>query len=315
MRTALTSLNIAGLVLALLFISLILLKKDKQLRDYLLAFFIFLLGTFLLIKYVFQFDLYNTYPIIIYLDIYYWVLLGPTLYIYTLVSTRGENHFRKNYLFTLIPAALVTICFSQYIFGNAADLFNNWDNLPTIAIVGVYIWLWNSPVFYLLTILAIRKHQKSIKNHFSYSKTIDLNWLNYLSHGYAIFILFIITRGIIRNLSGWDLSIDNYSLSLATAFIYIFGIGFFGYRQRGIFDNYKDIAIPINNREMQKTSDIKEDRYQLSYQKSGLNDAEAQRIINKLERVMQSEELYLEANSIWRPLPKRLMYRLTSYLR
>jgi hypothetical protein len=103
------SLNLAGLVLALLFITLILTKKDKQLRDYLLAFFIFLLGTYLLIKYVFENELVRSYPIIIYSDIYYWVLLGPTLYVYTMVLSRGENRLRPKYLYSLLPAFLVTI--------------------------------------------------------------------------------------------------------------------------------------------------------------------------------------------------------------
>ena len=117
MITVLTGLNLAGVVLALFFISLILSKKNKHIRDYLLTFFIFLLGTYLLIKYVFQYDLYISYPVIVYLDIAYWVLLGPTLYVYTLVSVRGENRLRIKYLYTLIPAILVFICFSKYIFG------------------------------------------------------------------------------------------------------------------------------------------------------------------------------------------------------
>jgi len=295
METLLTSLNIAGLVLALFFISLLLSKKDKQLREYLLAFFILLLGTFLLIKYVFQYDLYNSYPLIIYLDICYWVLLGPTLYIYTLVSIRGENHLRINYLYTLIPALLVSICFSQYIFGNVADLFNNWENAPTIALVGRYIWLWNSPVFYILTILALRKHRDNIKDYYSYSKSVDLKWLNYLSHGFAVFILFLLTRGIVYDLLGWDLSFDNYSLSLVVAFIYIFGIGFFGYRQRGIFDDFKEIETPVKNLELVQSPEIKDIVNQLSYQKSGLNNEEAHLILNKLEQIMLSEELFLES--------------------
>ena len=57
-----TNLNLAGLVLALLFIALILTKKDKQLRDYILAFFIFPPGSFLLIKYVFKNELVQSSP-------------------------------------------------------------------------------------------------------------------------------------------------------------------------------------------------------------------------------------------------------------
>jgi AraC-like DNA-binding protein len=295
METFLTSLNIAGLVLSLFFITLILTKKNKQLRDYLLVFFIYLLGTYLLIKYVFQYDLYNTYPIIVYLDICYWVLLGPTLYIYTLVSTKGENHLKASYLYTLIPAFLVTICFSEYIFNNPADLFNDWNNRSTIVEIGIYVWLYNSPVFYILTIITLLKHKKRIKNHFSYSRKVDLKWLFYLSNGFALFILFIILRGPAYWYLGWDFKIDNYSLSMAVVFVYIFGIGYFGYRQPGIFGNYVADVNPGIGKDVKIITENGNGKNHLSYQKSGLGNQEAQEIIGRLEGIMVSEQLYLDS--------------------
>ncbi len=296
MISILTSLNIAGLVLALFFISLILAKKDKQLSDYLLAFFIFLLGTFLLIKYVFQFDLYNTYPIIIYLDIAYWVLLGPTLLLYTLVSTKGESHLRLSYVFTLIPAILVIICFSEYIFDNPTGLFNNeLEDMSLIVVIGFYIWLYNSPIFYILTILALRKHRRNIKNHFSFSRSVDLKWLNYLTHGFGIFIVFILTRGYIRYFFGWEFPLENYSLSLGVVFIYIFGIGFYGYKQRGIFDNYNVNETRYRVKEQPISISVKQEKNHLSYQKSGLSKDESHLIVSKLKSIMLSEQPYLES--------------------
>lgn len=295
MTTILTGLNIAGLILALFFITLILSKKHKQVHDYLLSFFILLLGNFLVVKYVFQYDLYNSYPIIVYIDICYWVLLGPTLYIYTLVITRGENHLRINYLYTLIPAILVILCFSGYIFGTPTDLFNNWESPTMTVLIGRYIWFWNSPFFYLLTILAIRKHQKSIKDHFSFLKSVDLNWLYYLSHGFAIFILFLLIRGILYSVFGWEFPFGNYGISLVAVFMYIFGIGFYGYKQRGIFDNSTIIDDQNKIQNLPEISDMKDDRNHQSYQKSGLNNEEALQILSKLKSLMVKEEPYLES--------------------
>jgi hypothetical protein len=272
MQSFLTSLNIAGLVLAIFFVTLLLSKKDKQIRDYLLAFFISLLGTFLLIKYVFQYDLFNSYPIIVFLDIYYWVLLGPTLYVYTLVSTKGENFLRLKYLYTLIPALLVTICFYEYIFvGPVTDLFNDWENLPTIAVIGVYIWLYNSPIFYIITIIALRNHQKKMKNHFSFSRSVDFKWLYYLSNGFAVFLIFIMTRPLIRYLFDYEYPFGNYRLSLGVVFIYIFGIGYYGYRQGGIFENHITDSDQNKNHEPAQSKLRIEPKIHLSYQKSGLN--------------------------------------------
>lgn len=301
-----SNLNLAGLVLALLFIALIFSKKDKQLRDYLLAFFIFILGTFLLIKYAFQNDLVNSFPVIIYLDIYYWVILGPALYIYTMVSTSGENHLRKSYLYTLIPALLVTICFSEYIFVNPIGLVTDEENIPFYVLVGYYIWLFNSPVFYILSILALRKHQWNIRNHYSFTKSVDLKWLYYLSNGFGIFILFLLVKILVRVLFKWEIPFDNYNISIIAATIYLFGIGFFGYKQKGIFDNAELKFTGHTDNIPDKLIDIKENKSEASYQKSGLNKDEAAFIENTLKNLMQNEQLYLDSELDLHALSKKV---------
>lgn len=290
-----SNLNLAGLVLALLFIALILTKKDKQLRDYTLAFFIFILGTFLLIQYAFQNDLVNSYPVIIYLDIYYWVLLGPALYIYTMVSTRGENYLRTSYLYTLIPALLVTICFSEYIFTNPMGLITEEDNIPFYVTLGSYIWFSNSPVFYILSILALKRHQQNIRNHFSFTKYVDLKWLYYLSNGFGIFILFLLVKVLLRTLFNLEIPPDSYNLSVIVAIVYLFGIGFYGYKQKGIFDNTEFQNAEQNNDGTEKIIEIDNNKHEASYQKSGLHKEEALVVANKLKNLMHSEELYLES--------------------
>lgn len=278
MEQLLISLNIAGLVLVLFFVSIILSKKNKLLKDYLLTFFLLLLGSYLLIKYTFQFDLYNAYPIIVYLDIYYWVLLGPTLYIYTLLSTRGENHLRWVYILTLIPAILVSFSFYSYMFGDVTDLFDD-PVKSKMQTAGIYIWLFNSPVFYFLTFFELREHQKRIKQQYSYKENIDFKWLYYLSNGFGIFILFLMFRPYIQNWLQWDFPFENYSLSMFVAFLYILGIGYYGYKQGSIF-NYK--------KEEQKKQNA-------SYKKSGLNEDEAVILKEKLEVAMKKEKLFLDS--------------------
>jgi AraC-like DNA-binding protein len=290
-----TNLNLAGVVLAILFFTLILTKKDKQLRDYILAFFIFLLGTYLIIKYAFENELVSSYPIIIYLDIYYWVLLGPTLFVYTMVSIRGENHFRIKYLYSLIPVFLVTICFSEYLFSSPLSFIAEEESYPVYKIAGFYIWLYNSPIFYLLAILALKKHQKKIKNHYSFSKSVDLRWLYYLSHGFAIFILFLLLKVTIRTVFDWEIPLDNYNISIGVVIVYIFGIGFYGYKQRGIFNEIDLSESNIKEKNSEQLEKARVNKLEGSYQKSGLNKEEALIILNKLKYKMSSEQLYLES--------------------
>ncbi len=284
------NLNLAGLVLSLLFISLILTKREKQLHDYLLAFFIFLLGIFLIVKYVFQNEIQVYYPLIIILDIYYWVLFGPVLYVYTLVISRGENRLQINYLYTLIPAILVTILFFEFIFINPLGLFEEGGNFTIYSIIGAYIWTYNSLVFYVLTIITLKRHQKKIKRHYSFSKSVDLKWLYYLSNGFVVFLFFLLWRPVIKNLIGFEIPFDDYSIPVGVVVFYIFGIGFFGYKQRGVFNNL-EFDEPS---ELKRNSDASHIKNKELYQKSGLSKEEALSIKNKLKTIMEVEQPYLE---------------------
>lgn len=289
-----TSINFAGIGLSLLFLILIISKKGKDIRDYLLGFFIFLLGTYLLIKFIFEKELYVSYPVGIYLDIYYWVLLGPTLFLYTLTSIKGESKFRPVYLLTLLPAFAVTILFSDYIFINPQDFVKNYETYDTHVIIGYFIWLYNSLFFYILSILFLKKHQNNIKDQFSYSKSIDLKWLYYLSHGFAAFILFLVLKSTILFLFNWRIPIDNYNLSIWVVIVYIFGIGYYGYKQKGIFEgeNLGNNGQGIENE--QHTKELKRNKPNGTYEKSGMNREESLFILNKLKNFMESQKPYLD---------------------
>jgi AraC-like DNA-binding protein len=212
-----------------------------------------------------------------------------------MVLSRGENRLRPKYLYSLLPAFLVTICFSEYIFGNPIGLITENENYPVYEIAGFYIWLYNSPVFYVLTILALKKHQNNIKNHYSFCRSVDLKWLYYLSHGFALFILFILLKVTIQTIFDWEIPLDNYNISIGVVIVYIFGIGFFGYKQRGIFDNIELPEIGFKEENIEQIAKIKEKKLEVSYQKSGLNKEEALLILNKVKSLMQSEQPYLKS--------------------
>ena len=285
-------LNIAGLFLSLLFIMLILSKKNKSLKDYLLAFFIFLLGTFLFIKYIVRKDLTDSFPIVTYFDIYYWVLLGPTLYIYTMISTKGIKGWQSKHLLVFTPALIVTLCFAKYLFQNPANFFKEEPKLPVYVLIGYYVWLLNSVVFYILTIVRLKKHQKDIQQYYSFSEPVDLKWLYYLSNGFAVYLFFLIFRSISKNAFGLELPFGSYSISIFVMLIYIFGIGYFGYRQPGIFNNPDFQLSGSGLQEIKKNTN----NNGKLYEKSGLEKQEAQRILISLESIMNSEEPYLKGD-------------------
>lgn len=287
---------IAGLVQAIFFVLLILTKKQKQPSDYFLASFIAVLGGNLLFAYAIVTKIFMQYSIFIVIDIFYWILLGPTLYIYTRLIT-SDNKFRRIYLLYFIPAVLVLIGFSEYLLGDVKTFFTSTSDWFMYKIAE-YIWYYNSPVFYILTIIYLRKHRARIKDYFSYSKDVDLKWLYFLSHGFALFLISILLNKITADFFNTALPFSTFKFSWLVVTLYVFGIGFFGYKQKGIFTGSatgtNDIAITQDESKVVPENVFPINSQSNSYLKSGLNEEESARILESLETLMMKDQLYLD---------------------
>lgn len=285
-------LYLIGFAQALFFTLLILTKKEKVFSDYVLAFFIFLLGGQLFFIYSYYGGLYEQYPSIIIIDIYYWTLLGPTLLLYTYLMTRGKKP-GKIFILTIIPTIIITIGAYKYIFIDGSNFFNTpYESL--IEEISGYIWLYNTPIFFLFTIFILRKHTSRIRKYFSSEKNVNLKWLYFLTSGFALFLLVLLFGRYLENLIGLVLP-RGYSYIWLVMVLYIFGIGIYGYRQRGIFTNLFDVAIPDDS--VEKTLNISGSIKPLektSYVKSGLSEDEAQEILNLLQTKMEEEKYYID---------------------
>jgi len=82
---------------------------------------------------------------------------------------------------------------------------------------------------------------------------------------------------------------------LGFAFIYIFGIGFYGYRQKGIFDNFDFKDIEKDKLDHNENNVIHNKINYGHYKKSGLNKEEAHMILSNLESLMVSDQPYLDS--------------------
>lgn len=296
-------LYLVGLVQAIFFVLLILSKKQKRLSDYLLSFFIFLLGGNLLFVYCAHNQLLNEYPLIIIFDIFYWVLLGPSLYLYSQLVTTGKNRFQINHLFLLIPVIIITIGFSNFIFGNAKDFFFAPQPESWIYKITFYVWMYNSPIFYILIIVLLKKHSKRIRQYYSYSKNVDLKWLYFLSNGFAVFLFFLLFSSYIRQLFHLPLP-SSFQYTWLVMVIYIFGIGLYGYKQKGVFTDIENSSIPIifgpeiNKPNILMTPKVVEssvEKEKIAYEKSGLNKEEAERLSHNLQSLMEKDRPYLDS--------------------
>lgn len=293
------ALYLIGFVQAMFFLVLIFSKKKIVLKDIVLASYIFILGTNLLFIYWDQTGFHDKYPLIIILDLAYWTLLGPLLYLYIDIVTFNKPKLQFKYLIHLLPLVFVMIAFSGYFQNYESKSFFTYYENKLLFKLGYIVWMYNSPLYYIILIFKLSKHKKRIKSYYASPKDVDLIWLRYLVHGFAVFLFFLLARGYILEYFKWESFINSYHFNWLVMVIYIFGIGYFGNKQRGIFI---EPEIMIQHQEA-NTTNIKEDlKYSLrvrpsrknQYLKSGLTDDEAIHIQKKLVDYMENEKPYLD---------------------
>lgn len=282
-----------GFAQALFFVVLILTKKNKFLSDYFLAFFILLLGGQLFWVYSYYGGFYRNNPWILIVDIYYWTLLGPTLLVYTRLIIQGKNRLNWKYLLLLLPTFIVTIGFADYIFISGSNFFTDISPRNWFFDLSVKVWFFNLPIFYIIISLLLFKHNRYIQQYYSYSKNIDLKWLTFLTNGFVFFLFFLLSKPFITKIFDIELpSSKNYTWPVLV--FYVFGIGFFGYKQKGVFSQFDDLETDYSRSSLFPLKIKITDK--ASYQKSGLNKDEAEQLSENLLNVMKKDKPYLDCN-------------------
>ena len=286
------ALYLIGFVQSIFFMILILTKRKVELKDYILSLYILILGLNLIFMYLSQIGFHQRKPMIIILDFAYWTLLGPLLYLYIEFSTSKKPVIKWKHVIHLFPLIFILLAFSDYFLTGYNETFYSYQNDSIIFNAGYIVWMYNSPVYYILSIFKLRPHRKRVKEYFSSLKDVDLKWLNYLVHGFAVFLFFLLFRGYLFRILNMEVTINRYHFTWLIMVIYIFGIGFFGYKQKGIFSDLESVG--KGKLEPEKLNTVSNEPLKEQYLKSGLKDEEAKQIQERLVTIMRSEKPYLE---------------------
>jgi len=223
-----------------------------------LAFSIPLISAPVLYQYIRSLS-FNTQPDRLILALYtlpwisYVIIILGTMVIYPgcLVITSGFPHFNAT-----IPDVVI------YLF-----------TYPMALIPGGYA---------IMGLITLHRYQKSLPDNYSYTESINLNWLKWLV--ISILLLFIFLFGLIRfGTQQRMLRAENLFLYVGVVLsVYVFLIGYLGLRQ--------------NTQLLFATKDLpqKADSPVISYQKTGLDDAAVERIYLQLLGHMEAEKPYLK---------------------
>lgn len=257
------------------------------------------MGSFLFFTYSIGTGLLVENPLIIILDILYWSLIGPLLFVYFDLITTGSKRFNSKYLIHLLPFIISIIGFYPYFFQREVTNFFLYDPGTWMHRIASYVWYYNSPLYYLICLFLLYRHKKKVKMYYSFTENVDLKWLFYLVHGFAAFLIFGFISGLLRMYFDVELPFGSQHYTWLIMIIYIFGMGYYGFRQRGLFfityEDESDIKIMLNK--------IKNPSI---YKKSNLNDLEVVDLEYRLRKEMEEGKPYLDCELDLRELALKL---------
>lgn len=269
---------------------LLLSKKNKSNPDKILVSWLLFIGIHLLLFYLRYSQKAFNYPFIVGVDLPMPLLHGPLLYLY--VSSLTNQLPKRKYMLGLhfipiitsyifmIPFFLLSPMERIEVFKNNGQGFELFSLLNFLAIIisGISYFIWS--------LILLRKHSKNIKNLFSDTEKINLQWLRYLTYGlgsvYLVSFFF------------------NEMYLFTVLVVYVNFIGIFGIKQVGIFTNnnpefdHNTTETPTGTGDKQK------------YAKSGLSDNKAETTYLYLMQLMSEKELFTISELTLVDLAKKL---------
>jgi len=169
------------------------------------------------------------------------------------------------------------------------------------------IWGLQTAIYFIMGINRLIKYRQRLKDIFASTENRELTWLLvlFLCLGLTGFFFFL---DLFFPLVPEDESnVRSASLEEFVLMAFLFTLSIWGLRQKPGFEQIYE----IQEEEEEKNSPTEESKasnlpaptqgdLSIKYQKSGLDDVRATRIAGKLEKLMQTEELYHARQEDWR---------------
>jgi len=273
-ESILNGILIFGTIQAVFFSLLFITKKNKELPDKIIAVWLFFLAVNIATIFSVKF-IDNGFLKLC--QVSFTLIHGAFLYLYASKLTIENAKFHKTDFLHFVP---FLIAITIGLLTNNHE-FNKQEVINSIAITGIISGI----IYSVLVIYHLIKHSKKIKDNFSFTEKVNLNWLTNLTIG-----IFIIWLG--GSLVGVLMRFFQYNIPIVWVFtvipIFIFYIGFYGIKQNIIYSpNTKYTSKKTN---LLTNSNSKKHE---KYKKSTLQELSMKSINDKLIYTMEKERLFL----------------------
>ncbi len=266
-----------------LFLSLTLLtKRNKSNADILLVMWLFVVALHLSLYSLISTQKYLQFPYFLGIEIPIPLLHGPFLYLYTVSYTERKADIWKK-LFHFAPFLVALLALIPFLVLNAEEKITVYGNegesyagLTSSIFISTIL---SGAIYTILSLRSLINHKRRIKNEYSYTEKINLQWLFNLIVGLCCIWVVVLFAD------------DEYVF--ASVVLYVLFIGYFGIKQVGIFTNQPPLQEISSMKVTEPTVALPAQIELPKYEKSSLTAEQMDAIHRSLSQLMRQHKPYL----------------------
>ena len=207
----------------------------------LVVFSCWLIDTFLKVSTLYQQD-----PDFYFLPIYYSLAFGPLLYFYTFSLTKSHFRLKRHHFFHFVPALIQGAFYFSLVFQSYDVRRSFWFDVhrPYTYNLEFNLSLLSLIIYALVSFFQIRRYQQWLKNNYSKTDKINLNWLSLILSLIILLCLFWMVDVYFREV------LQVYSTSTYSAIaigVTILVLAFGGLQQSSLHGIGIDVVKPIGS--------------------------------------------------------------------
>lgn len=273
-----------------------------------------LLYSLILLNLIFEdLGVFREFPFLFFIPITLPLLIGPLHYWYAKYLTHSSLKFKHTEWLHFLPAFLFDLFLLGYFLHSGMNFPSSADGgsdpeQPFIFVIFNWVLVLQAMTYMILTLLLLKRYSRSIKDVFSTTDKVQLDWLRNITY----LVTFVLTIFIMENallLGGINLShFFNFSSLLAALAVYV--LGYLGLFKSEIFarpeiaqsmDQLPDLYSHVltSERVHPKSTTTK-------YEKSGLSTESAKQYLAELIALMEKKKLYRNSDLSLKQLADRL---------
>jgi len=274
-----------GIVLSFFLAILLFSKKEKNITDNILAFWLVTIGIHLSGYYIYYNGYWDKYPHLIGATAPFPLFYGPFLYLYLIYSTRKSEKIRPVDYLHFAPVILSYLYMSPFYFFYSVEEkimvdkgeIEDYGTFSTILLIAFII---SGLTYAIISYRKLLKRKKLVLDNFSYDNRISLNWLQYSILGIGMVFLSAAIVIILREAMGFEFPFNADILFYGLIVGFVVFVGYSGIRQEDLFTN----TVTSENELVSTESE---------YKKSGLKPEIALLKHKELLQLMEEEKPFL----------------------